>query len=117
MISVIKTRVETEFSLSFDVSCFVVVRLLQPSVGGQNFGRPRDNENSCERDAARSGRVSVFSVVFVFQKLKNGNWGDVVKTTGQGTISFQFTNGISVDVTLDGSVRVANRKVSRRIEN
>lgn len=46
-----------------------------------------------------------------FQKLENSNYGDIVKTTKQGTISFQFKNDISVDLTLDGSIRVVNKKV------
>ncbi|XP_026819194.1 uncharacterized protein LOC113557852 [Rhopalosiphum maidis] len=46
---------------------------------------------------------------FILAKLKNSNNGDIVKNTAQGTISFQFKNGISVDITLDGSIRVTNK--------
>ncbi|XP_050439966.1 uncharacterized protein LOC126845348 [Adelges cooleyi] len=45
-------------------------------------------------------------------KLKNSNCGDIVKTTEHGTVSFQFENGISVDQTLDGSVRLVNRQAN-----
>lgn len=57
--------------------------------------------------------VCIFFLSCSMQKLKNSNCGDIVKTTEQGTISFQFQNGISVDLTLDGSVRVSNRTVKR----